>query len=116
MATPTTLRSYSCDRSFNQLGGTVYGKIGYHASYEQFKPSALMKYAQAAEQAGYTTGLSRSRTIAANPGHCLWSGIVSPERAARVVMYHRHGQVGLYSNCCKLCLAYKRMPLTKVYS
>ena len=25
------------------------------------------------------------RTIASNPGHCLWSGIVSPERAARVV-------------------------------
>ncbi len=25
------------------------------------------------------------RTIASNPGHCLWSGIISPERAARVV-------------------------------
>lgn len=25
------------------------------------------------------------RTIASNPGHCLWSGIVSPERAARVM-------------------------------
>ncbi len=25
------------------------------------------------------------RTITSNPGHCLWSGIVSPERAARVV-------------------------------
>ncbi|MBI4318760.1 MAG: amylo-alpha-1,6-glucosidase [Chloroflexi bacterium] len=25
------------------------------------------------------------RTIASNPGHCLWSGIASPERAARVV-------------------------------
>ncbi|MBD6615611.1 amylo-alpha-1,6-glucosidase [Komarekiella sp. 'clone 1'] len=25
------------------------------------------------------------RTVASNPGHCLWSGIVSPERAARVV-------------------------------
>jgi glycogen debranching enzyme len=25
------------------------------------------------------------RTISSNPGHCLWSGIASPERAARVV-------------------------------
>ncbi|PIG91535.1 glycogen debranching N-terminal domain-containing protein [Gloeocapsopsis sp. IPPAS B-1203] len=25
------------------------------------------------------------RTVASNPGHCLWSGIVSPERAAKVV-------------------------------
>ena len=25
------------------------------------------------------------RTIASNPGHCLWSGIASPDRAARVV-------------------------------
>jgi glycogen debranching enzyme len=25
------------------------------------------------------------KTIASNPGHCLWSGIVAPERAARVV-------------------------------
>lgn len=25
------------------------------------------------------------RTIASNPGHCLWSGIISPERATRVV-------------------------------
>jgi glycogen debranching enzyme len=25
------------------------------------------------------------KTIASNPGHCLWSGIVAPERAARLV-------------------------------
>ena len=24
-------------------------------------------------------------TVASNPGHCLWSGIVPPERAERVV-------------------------------
>lgn len=29
-------------------------KLAYHASHEQFKPSALLKYAQAAEQAGFT--------------------------------------------------------------
>ncbi|NDJ17374.1 TIGR03885 family FMN-dependent LLM class oxidoreductase [Myxacorys almedinensis] len=29
-------------------------KVGYHASHEQFKPSALLKYAQLAEQAGFS--------------------------------------------------------------
>ncbi|GAB4383254.1 MAG: TIGR03885 family FMN-dependent LLM class oxidoreductase [Elainellaceae cyanobacterium] len=29
-------------------------KIGYHASHEQFKPSALLNYVQMAEQAGFT--------------------------------------------------------------
>jgi glycogen debranching enzyme len=37
----------------------------------------------------YAFGLDRDkrpiRTIASNAGHCLWSGIVHPERAARVV-------------------------------
>lgn len=32
--------------------------IGYHASHEQFKPSELLKYAQMAEQAGFTHALS----------------------------------------------------------
>ncbi|RAU84367.1 TIGR03885 family FMN-dependent LLM class oxidoreductase [Pontibacter arcticus] len=33
-------------------------KIGYHASHEQFKPSALLKYVQLAEQAGFNASLS----------------------------------------------------------
>jgi len=33
-------------------------KIGYHASHEQFKPSALLEYVQKAEQAGFTAALS----------------------------------------------------------
>ncbi|MEC4814199.1 MAG: TIGR03885 family FMN-dependent LLM class oxidoreductase [Scytonema sp. PMC 1069.18] len=33
-------------------------KIGYHVSHEQFKPSELLKYAQMAEQAGFTHALS----------------------------------------------------------
>ncbi|WP_250123338.1 TIGR03885 family FMN-dependent LLM class oxidoreductase [Chroococcidiopsis sp. CCMEE 29] len=33
-------------------------KFGYHASHEQFKPSALLDYAQAAEKAGFNAGLS----------------------------------------------------------
>ncbi|WP_242926153.1 TIGR03885 family FMN-dependent LLM class oxidoreductase [Pontibacter vulgaris] len=33
-------------------------KIGYHASHEQFKPSALLKYVQQAEQAGFNASLS----------------------------------------------------------
>jgi len=33
-------------------------KFGYHASHEQFKPSALLEYAQAAEKAGFNAGLS----------------------------------------------------------
>lgn len=34
------------------------GKIGYHASHEQFKPSDLLKYVQLAEQAGFNLALS----------------------------------------------------------
>jgi glycogen debranching enzyme len=41
------------------------------------------------EQAFYAMALDREKrpmdSIASNPGHCLWSGIVSPERAGRVV-------------------------------
>ncbi len=33
-------------------------KFGYHASHEQFKPSVLLQYVQAAEQAGFTSALS----------------------------------------------------------
>ncbi|HEY9796127.1 MAG TPA: LLM class flavin-dependent oxidoreductase [Leptolyngbyaceae cyanobacterium] len=33
-------------------------KFGYHASHEQFKPSALLEYVQAAQQAGFTAALS----------------------------------------------------------
>ena len=33
-------------------------KFGYHASHEQFKPSALLGYVQQAEQAGFTAALS----------------------------------------------------------
>ena len=33
-------------------------KIAYHASHEQFKPSALLKYVQMAELAGFTAGSS----------------------------------------------------------
>ncbi|HEY9742872.1 MAG TPA: TIGR03885 family FMN-dependent LLM class oxidoreductase [Coleofasciculaceae cyanobacterium] len=33
-------------------------KFGYHASHEQFKPSDLLNYAQAAQQAGFTAALS----------------------------------------------------------
>jgi len=33
-------------------------KFGYHASHEQFKPSVLLEYAQAAEKAGFNAGLS----------------------------------------------------------
>ena len=33
-------------------------KIAYHASHEQFKPSALLKYVQMAEKAGFTAGSS----------------------------------------------------------
>ena len=33
-------------------------KFAYHASHEQFKPSTLLKYIQAAEQAGFTAGAS----------------------------------------------------------
>lgn len=33
-------------------------KFGYHVSHEQFKPSDLLKYVQAAEQAGFTAALS----------------------------------------------------------
>lgn len=33
-------------------------KIGYHASHEQFKPSALLQYVQLAEQAGFSLSLS----------------------------------------------------------
>lgn len=33
-------------------------KFAYHASHEQFKPSALLKYVQAAEQAGFTAASS----------------------------------------------------------
>lgn len=33
-------------------------KVGYHASHEQFKPSALLKYVQLAEQAGFNASLS----------------------------------------------------------
>lgn len=33
-------------------------KIGYHASHEQFKPSALLTYIQRAQQAGFTAGSS----------------------------------------------------------
>ncbi|HEY9875243.1 MAG TPA: TIGR03885 family FMN-dependent LLM class oxidoreductase [Candidatus Obscuribacterales bacterium] len=33
-------------------------KFGYHASHEQFKPSALLEYVQAAEKAGFTAALS----------------------------------------------------------
>ncbi|GAP97908.1 TIGR03885 family FMN-dependent LLM class oxidoreductase [Leptolyngbya sp. NIES-2104] len=33
-------------------------KIGYHASHEQFKPSALLQYVQLAEQAGFNAALS----------------------------------------------------------
>ena len=32
-----------------------------------------------------TATRSKVLTVASNPGHCLWSGIVPPERAARVV-------------------------------
>jgi coenzyme F420-dependent glucose-6-phosphate dehydrogenase len=33
-------------------------EIGYHASHEQFKPSALLKWVQLAEQAGFSRALS----------------------------------------------------------
>jgi probable non-F420 flavinoid oxidoreductase len=33
-------------------------KFGYHCSHEQFKPSALLEYVQAAQQAGFTAALS----------------------------------------------------------
>lgn len=33
-------------------------KVGYHASHEQFKPSALLKYVQLAQQAGFNASLS----------------------------------------------------------
>jgi probable non-F420 flavinoid oxidoreductase len=33
-------------------------KFGYHASHEQFKPSVLLEYVQAAEKAGFTAALS----------------------------------------------------------
>lgn len=33
-------------------------KFGYHASHEQFKPSALVEYVQAAQKAGFTAALS----------------------------------------------------------
>ena len=33
-------------------------KFGYHASHEQFKPSALLEYVKAAEKAGFTAALS----------------------------------------------------------
>jgi coenzyme F420-dependent glucose-6-phosphate dehydrogenase len=33
-------------------------KFGYHCSHEQFKPSALLDYVQAAQQAGFTVALS----------------------------------------------------------
>ena len=33
-------------------------KFGYHASHEQFKPSALLEWAQMAQQAGFTAALS----------------------------------------------------------
>lgn len=33
-------------------------KIGYHASHEQFKPSALLQFVQLAEQAGFALSLS----------------------------------------------------------
>ncbi|WP_409339958.1 TIGR03885 family FMN-dependent LLM class oxidoreductase [Nostoc edaphicum] len=36
----------------------LMANIGYHASHEQFKPSELLKYAQMAEQAGFTHALS----------------------------------------------------------
>lgn len=34
---------------------------------------------------GLDRGKNQIRTIASNPGHCLWSGIVRPERAERIV-------------------------------
>jgi hypothetical protein len=41
------------------------------------------------EEGTYALGLdgrkAQIRTVASNPGHCLWSGIVSVERASRVV-------------------------------
>ena len=33
-------------------------KFGYHCSHEQFKPSALLEYVQAAQQAGFSAALS----------------------------------------------------------
>ncbi len=33
-------------------------KFGYHCSHEQFKPSGLLKYVKAAEQAGFTAAMS----------------------------------------------------------
>jgi glycogen debranching enzyme len=42
------------------------------------EPSGFYAYALDGEKA-------KVLTVASNPGHCLWSGIVPPERAARVV-------------------------------
>ncbi len=73
----------------------VYAALGEQAKADRLlnKAHALFEQFNAAfwDEAGgfYAYALDGEKkqvlTVASNPGHCLWSGIVPPERAARVV-------------------------------
>jgi len=73
----------------------VYDVLGEQAKADRLlnKAHALFEQFNAAfwDEAGgfYAYALDGEKkqvlTVASNPGHCLWSGIVPPERAARVV-------------------------------
>jgi glycogen debranching enzyme len=68
------------------------GKVDRAAELRRNAAALLQKFNEAfwdEEQGFYALALDGDKnkimSIASNPGHCLWSGIVPPERAARVV-------------------------------
>jgi glycogen debranching enzyme len=73
----------------------IYDVLHEHARATTLRAKAAQLFARFneafwAEEAGfYALSLDADKnkvmTVASNPGHCLWSGIVPPERAGRVV-------------------------------
>jgi glycogen debranching enzyme len=73
----------------------VYEHLGQAARATELRQKAAALYARFNEvfwdeaSGFYAYALDGDKkkvlTVASNPGHCLWSGIVPPERAARVV-------------------------------
>jgi glycogen debranching enzyme len=74
---------------------TIYDELGRHDRARALRAKAASLYhrfneAYWDEELGfYAYALDGDKrkvlTVASNPGHCLWSGIVPPERAAKVV-------------------------------
>jgi len=73
----------------------IFGEFGKHDRARELRVKADQLFKKFNEQfwddglGFYAFALDGDKkkvlTIASNPGHCLWSGIVSPERAAKVV-------------------------------